>query len=143
MFLSDAILKGCEIRPHKARCTLWSIGFDSNQETVYFSSCVLGAAYDGTFGPMQIVFDKENHKVTFLINKDEGMESSDHVMNQLRKVYPQLSQLVRAEIKDCDFRTLETTLTNMNDSKVCLWTREQIAAWVKYVVEGAPMIPED
>lgn len=145
MNLSDAILKGCEMRPDKTRCTLWALVFEDSTKRDFYrmrpASCVLGAAYDGTFGPVQLQYDPQ-----YQILKINGKTDTGMAMAQLREVYPILCEIAFPE-SEKDTRPLECVITSFNDELKDghhdLWTREQIAAWIKYVVEGAPMIPED
>ena len=146
MLLSDAILKGCEIRPQCYQ-SLIQAQFETQYpyELIGFRSCVIGAAYEGVFGKLPLTYDPITHG----FESDEAYTTYD----QLKTIFPILEEKFAIVIPghpDClsfegEIRThgltLYTYLVCLNDSR--RWTREQIAAWVKYVVEGQPMIPED
>lgn len=172
MELSDAILKGCAITPYQAFGTIRDVERiftrpllepltevdllykieDQFALTVseVISTCVMGAVFEGMNGRIEM----------------EPRSSIDQqkVFTELEKQFPQLLDNVstripfkdgpRAIVEDlgCCHHcytayakpyngSLKGLMINLNDEYK--WTREQIAAWVKYVVEGAPMIPED
>ncbi len=149
MDLSAAILKGCEIRPEQCQHSLWSLVI---MPTFHLQSCVMGAAYEGAFGPIKHVIDPIERHWRIILEADD--EATDMVL-RLRNIYPILETQVPG--KQCRRRgyinggeweevveaniSLESQLYWLNDRE--RWTREQFAAYVKYVVEGAPMIPED
>src|SRR5258708_5717784 len=128
MNLSDAILKGCEIRPNKTRCTLWGITKEHFGLGFRTTSCVLGAAYDGTFGPVQIEYDSQ-----YSILKVNGQQDTSMMMAELREAYPILGEIAFPNDYK-DVRPVECVITSFNDDLICghrdTWTREQIAAWV-------------
>ena len=98
MQLSEAILKGAKLRPQTpTKC------FKRSDDKQTVSSCVLGAAYEATFG-----FDNEHIK---LLTGD--------VIEALQKEYPILSVSLAQE------------LFVLNDNKG--QPRESIAAFVKEI----------
>ncbi len=150
MDLSAAILKGCEIHPEQCRQSLWLV---ASGPMLRVQSCVVGAAYEGTFGPIKYTYDVFHR--TFRIHEDPNDTHTD-ATQRLRTIYPVLDTEVPGKsfvrcralngevVEDVVVKaniSLESHLYWLNDREG--WTRQQIAAYVKYVVEGAPMIPED
>lgn len=142
MELSEAILKGCELRPHGCRNHWFDIAYEYtsgiNQYPIKttLASCVLAAAYEGAFGPVQY---------SMSINKVEVAMNSRELITALRNTFPIMSQEVSFPVPirpDQGYKkTVEGIVMYLNDTAG--WTREQVAAWLKYVVEGAPMLPEE
>ena len=99
MQLSEAILKGAKLRPQTTtKC------FKRSDDKQTVSSCVLGAAYEATFG-----FDNEHTELSTL-----------EVIEMLKKEYPILSLS----------RFLANELFTLNDKGQ---SRESIAALVKEI----------
>lgn len=134
MEFSDAILKGCELRPNSCRNSWFHV-----QSVAPFSmaSCVMAAAYEGAFGPIQTTINFNENRATLYVGANQ-------IVRELRERFPVLDlEVLRIRhIKSTDYvRKVAEHIMWLNDD--CGWTREQIAAWMKYVVEGSPMIPEE
>jgi hypothetical protein len=140
MNLSDAILKGCELRPTACRKSWF---FVESIHPLQIASCVMGAAYEGLYGPIQAVVDQSTQQTTLTIDQPGGITGS------LRKQFPVMAEKVSkyfgehlTHSEDWGVApTVDEYIIHLNDD--CGWTRQQIAAFVKYVIEGQPMIPED
>lgn len=149
MELSEAILKGCTIRP-QGQGSFFSMQerdheFPWLRKKDIFTSCALGAAIEGLWGEVQLHWNDYAGRIDIT----ESSVDITKVMSLLVETFPTLHEKMRWDgldeihrnVVDPDYLSIKNVIFVLNDKKG--WTREQIAAWVKYVVEGQPMIPEE
>lgn len=119
------------------------------------STCVLGAAYEGAIGnihfsggndsecsqrldgvfPILAQYINTKFPLPRPLRQERYYKSSDGYTGYMIQLPPRV-------VHTREFSgTVRGAIVTLNDHY--RWTREQIAAWVKYVVEGHPMIPED
>lgn len=108
MKLSEAIVKGCQMRPNQ--CRFHYVHFTKN------ATCVHGAAAEGTFGH----FDTDSKFGDML-----------RAVDNLDVLYPDLTRQFFHPVQRHEKMTLGEILFSLNDDHG--WSREQIALWLGWL----------
>jgi hypothetical protein len=110
MTLADAIKKGAMQR---AQCRGWWFEFLSPMELAGPRSCVMGAAYEGAFGPPPM-----RGAVAVITTLRDELEAA----------FPELRERATCPVCEMSSRALGSLLIHLNDEEK--WTREAIADWL-------------